>query len=382
MPRTPVHKDAATKVAKVAAVADVAKVSKVAKVAKVVSADLEKTSVTASGKAIGARARAASLSPARRKEISQLAAGAKKELAQLPKATHGTSDHPLRIGDAEIACYVLDNGVRVLSQRGLQVGIGMSAGGGVGGEQRLAVLAQSLAEKGKGIKDLAVRSAALAERLKNPIKFNLGGKPAYGYEATVLADLCDMILEARAGGLLMKQQEHIASQAEILVRGFARVGIIALVDEATGYQKDRERDALAKILEAFVAQELQPYVKTFPPEYYEQLFRLYNLPYPPEGNKSWRPSFFGHVTNEVVYARLAPELLPELKKAASRAERKSKLHQWLTHEIGHPKLKEHLASLISVMKLSKTSADFLNNVNITHPRYGDTLQLDLASPSE
>jgi hypothetical protein len=38
-----------------------------------------------------------------------------------------------------------------------------------------------------------------------------------------------------------------------LLRGFARVGIIALVDEATGFQRDRTKDALSKILEAYIA---------------------------------------------------------------------------------------------------------------------------------
>jgi hypothetical protein len=336
---------------------------------------------TPSGNAKGALALAKSMTPEQRKARSQKGNQAKRELATLPKATHGSADHPLKIGDAEIPCYVLDNGMRVLSQRGLQTGIGMSTSGGAGGEQRMATFALSLAEKAKGINNLSVRSAEVAERLKNPIKFNPGGKPAYGYEASVLADLCDVILGARAAGLLLKQQEHIAAQAEILVRGFARVGIIALIDEATGYQKDRERDSLAKILEAFVAKELQPYVKTFPPEYYEQLFRLYGLPYPPAVNKSWRPSFFGHVTNEVVYNRLAPNLLPELKKIASKAERKSKLHSWLTQDLGHPKLKEHLASLISIMKLSKDAKGFIENVNIVHPRYGETKPLDLDDPN-
>ena len=64
--------------------------------------------------------------------------------------------------------------------------------------------------------------------------------------------------------MLQKQQEHVAKQAEILVRGFARIGIIALVDEATGYQRDREKDALAKILQAWVAKEIQAWVQTFP----------------------------------------------------------------------------------------------------------------------
>lgn len=333
------------------------------------------------GKAKGGAARAAKLSPERRKEISQKASAAKKELAALPAATHESGDHPLKIGDVELACYVLEDGTRVLSQRGLQTGIGMSTSGGSFGEQRLPAFALSIAEKSKEIIDLHARSTALAERLKNPIRFRPpgNGPAAYGYEATTLADLCDVVLAARAAGKLQKQQEHIAAQAELLVRGFARVGIIALIDEATGYQRDRAKDALAKILEAFVAKEIQPYLKTFPADYYENLFRLYNLPYPPEGNKSWRPAFFGHITNDVVYSRLAPELLPELKKAASRAEKKAKLHQWLTQESGHPKLREHLSSVVTIMKLSRTPDEFKRNVNAIHPRFGDTLDIDFDS---
>lgn len=205
-------------------------------------------------------------------------------------------------------------------------------------------------------------------------------KPAFGYPATILADICESVLAARQAGVI-PPTSPIAKQCEVLVRGFARVGIIALVDEATGYQKDRARDALAQILEAFVAKELQPYLKTFPVDYYEHLFRLYNLPYPPVGNKSFRPAFFGHITNDVVYARLAPELLPELKKAASKAERRTRLHQWLTSDVGHPRLREHLASIVSILKLSKTPEEFRANVNMIHPRYGDTIQMDFGKPT-
>lgn len=334
-----------------------------------------------SGKARGAAARTEKLTPERRKEISAAALAAKKELASLPVATHESGDHPLKIGDAELACYVLEDGTRVLSQRGMQVGIGMSTSGGSSGEQRLAAFALSIAEKSNENNDLLVRSTKLVEQLRNPIKFRAANIPGAinGYEATVLADLCDVILAARAAGMLQRQQEHIAAQAELLVRGFARVGIIALVDEATGYQRDRAKDALAKILEAFVAKELQPYLKTFPADYYEHLFRLYKLPFPPEGNKSWRPAFFGHITNDVVYSRLAPELLPELKKAASRADRKAKLHQWLTQDAGHPRLREHLASIVTILKLSHTPDQFKANVNAIHPKFGDTLDMDFNS---
>ena len=327
------------------------------------------------GKAKGGAARAAKLSPEQRKEISRKAVEAKRELATLPKATHGSTEHPLRIGNIEIPCYVLEDGTRVLSQRGVISGLGMSRGSGgasSGGGDRLVAFVTTKSISHHINNDLMVA-------INNPIKFvhPSGGGVAFGYQATLLADICDAVLKARQEKSLHPQQAHIAAQCEILVRGFARVGIIALVDEATGYQRDREKNALAKILEAFVAKELQPYLKTFPPEYYENLFRLYDLPYPPEGNKSWRPQFFGKVTNEVVYSRLAPNLLPELKKLASKAERKAHLHRWLTNDIGHPKLREHLASLVTLQKLSKNAKEWRDLIDRIHPRYGDTIPLPL-----
>ena len=327
--------------------------------------------IPATGKAKGGEARAKSLSAERRSEIAKNAAKAKSEARRLPKATHGSSDHPLRIGDIEIPCYVLEDGTRVISQRGIVLGLGMKFGSRASGADRLTGFVQ-----GKLISPFVTNE--LMALIENPIKFTHsgGGGIASGYPATLIADLCDTILAARKGGRLQKQQEHIAVQAEILVRGFARVGIIALVDEATGYQKDRAKDALAKILEAFVAKELQPYVRTFPAEYYEQLFRLRGLQYPPE-NAKYRPQYFGTLTNDIVYKRLAPSLLAELKSQNAKDEKKGKLFQRLTPDTGHPKLREHLASSVTIMKLSKDYPDFIDKMNTIHPRYGDTLPLEL-----
>lgn len=323
------------------------------------------------GKAVGGAARAAALSPERRRDIAKRAAAAKAEISKLPKATHDSADHPLKIGGVEIPCYVLEDGTRVLSQRGMVAGLGMTYGSGQGGADRLTGFAM-----GKGISPFINKD--VLPLIENPIKFrhSSGGGVAFGYPATILADLCDAVLAARKAGALQKQQEHIAHQAEILVRGFARVGIIALVDEATGYQKERAKDALAAILEAFVAKELQPYVKTFPPDFYEQMFRLRGLPYPPE-RASYKPQYFGVLTNDVVYKRLAPGLLQELKKETARDERKGKLHQRLTPNLGHPKLREHLASVTTVMKLSKDYDDFILKLDTVHPRYGETKAMDI-----
>lgn len=323
------------------------------------------------GKAKGGEARANALSQERRSEIARNAALAKRQIAKLPKATHGSSDHPLRIGDIEIPCYVLEDGTRILSQRGVMAGVGVSRGSIQGNSDRLTALMESDA-----LREFV--PAEVIAALKNPIRFvhGAGGGVAYGYPATILAEICDAILASRRADRLPPRQSKIAEQAEILVRGFARVGIIALVDEATGYQKDRAKDALAEILEAFVAKELQPYVRTFPVDYYEQLFRLRGLPYPPE-NAKYRPQYFGLLTNDIVYKRLAPGLLAELKKENAKDAKKGRLHQRLTTDTGHPKLREHLASAVTIMKLSKDYPDFIEKMNMIHPRYGDTLALDL-----
>ncbi len=326
-----------------------------------------------SKKSEGGIARAKALTPERRSEIARKGAASKAEIAKLPKATHGSADHPLKIGDVEIPCYVLEDGTRVLSQRGLISGLGMKSGGSATGADRLAVFAGS-----KGVSSFI--SSDLATTINNPIRFvsQSGGTPAYGYPATILADICDAVLAARQAGKLNYQQEHIAAQSEILVRGFARVGIIALVDEATGYQKDRAKDALAQILEAFVAKELQPYVRTFPAAFYEELFRLRGLPFPPE-NAKYRPQYFGVLTNDIVYKRIAPGLLEELKKENAKDSKKGQLFRRLTVDKGHPKLREHLASTVTIMKLSSDYQDFITKMNMIHPRYDQTLALDLES---
>jgi hypothetical protein len=323
------------------------------------------------GRAVGGKARMSRLTPEQRKEQARAAALARAELAKMPKATHFGK---LALGTAELQCFVLDDGRRVISGRGLTAAIGMKGRG-----QGVARVAEHKLVRAYG-------NPALVAAIENPIKFV--GKspkgetePSDGYEATVLQEVCEAILTARDNNLLKTEQDRrYAVQADILMRGFARVGLVALIDEATGYQADRDKRALAKILEAFVAKELQPWLKTFPDDYYRELFRLYDLPYPPAGNPQWRPGFLGHVTNNVVYDRLAPGLLPELKKLASKQERKTRLHQHLTQDVGHPKLLSHMGSIVTLLKLSKSPKQFYKLVDQLHPRFNTTADLDFDEP--
>lgn len=330
---------------------------------------------TPTGRAKGGLARQASLTPEQRSANARKAALARKELASLPKATHGSADHPLKLGNLEIQCYVLDDGRRVLSLGGMVKALGMSIGSAGGGEgDRLVSFAT-----GKAISPFI--SNDLLSRMRAPVRFQAptGGTAATGYEATILPDLCDAVLEARRAGALLHQQVHIAQQCEILVRALARVGIIALVDEATGYQKDRAKDALAKILEAYVAKELQPWVKTFDSDFYEQMFRLRGLGYPPE-KPNFRPQYFGVLTNDVVYRRLAPGVLAALKEENSKVEKRGKLHQHLTAGFGRQNLVKHLGKVVALMQVSEDWPDFMRKLNMVVPRYGDTIELALDEP--
>ena len=305
----------------------------------------------------GGKVRAEKLAPEERKAIASLAADArwaKKKLAETPdashllKATHGSPDRPLKIGDVTIPCYVLEDGTRVLTQRGLVAGLGMKYGSSSKGADRLT--------RFLGGSKLSLHvSNELRVLLANPLKFRTSGGIANGYPATILADICDAVLAARKDGALQKQQAHIAEQCEILVRGFARVGIIALVDEATGYQEQRKRDELHQLLAVYLSEEKLKWAKRFPDEFYQHLYRLRGWAWPTGNN---RTPYVGKLTNKLVYEMLPSGVLDELKQRnptdPETGRRRHKHHQFLSEDIGQPDLRDHFLQLLPLMRVAKT----------------------------
>lgn len=304
---------------------------------------------------------------------------------KINKASFGSPDRPLKIGGMELACYVLEDGKRVLVKGGMMTAIGMKIGGGrtqeiqghAQGGDKLTQFVQSKALK-------PYISTEVSLRIENPIQFKLpNGRVAYGYEATLLPDICNAVLESREAGALSPKQKHIAKQCEILVRGLAVVGIIALVDEATGYQEIRDREALQQILDKYITDEWAKWTKTFPDEFYKQVFRLKSMVYPPANGR--KPSYIGHWTNDIVYSRIAPGIVQKLKEVDPRlpsGNRARKFHQHMTEDYGSPELRRHLDNLIFLMKGCTTWSDFYRKLARSAPKHGDTLQFDFPAKED
>jgi hypothetical protein len=207
-----------------------------------------------------------------------------------------------------------------------------------------------------------------------------GGNKALGYRAQLLPDVCWVYHEAKMAGKILPSQEHIAEACTRLLKGLTNVAIDALVDEATGFQDIRTKNALAKLLEKYVSPEALPWVKTFDDEFYKEMFRLHGYAYDPSSVK--RPMVFAKRTEDI-YDRLAPGVrkqLQRLVKRGSSGRPSEKLFQHLTEEEGYRALADHLKGIKAIMRASKNIEEYKELVQRSFPKVGSNL--DLPFPGE
>src|SRR2546423_4116608 len=265
----------------------------------------------------------------------------------------------LKIKNILLPCGVLEDGTRVLSTRGINRALGSTTTGTpktekIGARQLPYILASDALKP--------YLNNELVARLMYPREYRPqhGGRTAYGHEATLLPEMCEVILDANnAGDLSMKRYGNIIRTADLLVRGFARVGIIALIDEATGYQDDRAKDELTRILEAYVEEEFRPYVSKFPNEFFKQVFRLHGWEY--KAGTTLRPIAVGKFIKKYIYEPLPPNGLPkleELKPANKKWQGRHKNFQFLAEEGGERNIDRQLAAVITLMRISDTLEEF------------------------
>ena len=313
----------------------------------------------------GGIARANVLTPAERREIAKQAvtarwakAGRLKAMvtpAEPAEAVEGEYQRPgadppvpqevpyslltgaLTLGETELECHVLSDLRRVFTQRYI---VGALTGGTATGDLQRYLRRNPLYDG---------RSFAA------PISFKIPGVPtlAKGLQAEQFIEICDLYIEAFEQKKLRPSQYPLAKRAQVYMRASAKVGIIALIDEVTGYQKIRQKRALELKLQAFIADDMQEWARMFPEQFWLELARLEGVRYSPRS----RPLRWGKYVMVFVYDAIDADVGRELRKKNPNPHFLQNHHQWL-QEFGREKVREQITKVITIMQLCGDMEEF------------------------
>lgn len=304
-----------------------------------------------SGKAKGGIARANALTEEQRKEIAKKAAQTRWGL----RATHkGNFKEEFGI---DLDCFVLndENKSAVITQRGMGVALGYSAGGN---HFSRLINSKSL---------MPYLGPELVDKIENPILFQIvdvvpSGETnvkAYGYDVSILIDVCKALINASYDKKLKKSQNKIIHHAQIIINASAKSGIKGLVYALSGYKPEVEEVIAA--FKKYILEEAKKYEKEFPTELYMEWQRLYKI-VPPEKGKNWKMM---HLTIDHIYIPLAKSngrLLKLLREAKDiQGDKNKKLFQFL-NEIGTQALRLQIGRVLGIAETSSNKLDYENKI--------------------
>jgi len=240
--------------------------------------------------------------------------------------------------------------------------LGMKSAGG-------NVFMKAMGRKGLG----SVMAADVREKIDNPLIFKtLTSDLGHGYDATILIDICDTIIEAAKANKLGAGQESLALQAEIIIRASAKLGIVALVDDATGFIADKRREQYKELFREFIREEVSWYQSEFPDKLFDVIYKIYGLPRKADAKN--HPQFFGKFIRKYIYEPLANsngailEMLDEKNPVVyASGGRRYKMFQFLSDVVGLPALRAHLWQVIGIGNASKSKAQFEKNFHTAFP---------------
>lgn len=314
-----------------------------------------------------ALARANALEPSRRSEIAQMAARARWD-DSLPVSV--ATGRPIQIGDMLVPCHVLDDGRRVIPTHGMLDTLHMARGGSmVRGMNRLELFVSRP-------RISPYVSKELHERIQNPIKFRIDRNIAYGFESDTLIDIAEAVIRADAAGTLQKQQAAIAHQCRVICSSLTRVGLIALIDEATGYQTIRDSNELQTILSAYLLPEHRPWMQTIPAEFTSEIYRVYGWKRTPDNRG---PRYAGKLIRQLIYEQLPKPVLPaldELNPTNEKYQRKHKHHSFLTEQQGLDHFRSLTITVMTLLRISKNKTEFKRNLK---SYFGPQLEFDFSA---
>lgn len=271
-----------------------------------------------------------------------------REVVDIPEARYPGF---LRFGEHDIPCYVLSNGQRVIARIGAtEVLTGVKRQGDLESYLRVSSLKNFI-----DTESVISRMVTFRQREVEMLNQNVRGLPSdlfieicRGYVSMLNAS---MLPDSKI--VLTERQNEIAVRAGMFLAACAKVGLDALIDEATGYQYDRPKDALELKLRLYLAEEMRKWEKTFPDQLWEQFGRLTNW----KGRLHQRPKYWGKLVMDLIYGYLDPDVAQWLRENAPKPQRGQNYHQWLSDQYGLKKLVEHIWKVIGVASTCKGMED-------------------------
>ncbi len=239
----------------------------------------------------------------------------------------------LPIGTVELPVYVLDDGRRVITRNGATTVLTSGKGGG-NLESYIGVAA---------LKDY-IPDDLPGQMFEIEIP-EVVNKTVLGMTAETFLEICTAYARALdEGKLKTPRQIEIATKAGVFLAACSKVGLIALIDEATGYQYVRSEEALQLKLRLFLGEEMRKWEQTFPEELWREFGRLTNW----HGSLVQRPKYWGRLVMELIYDYLEPDVADWLRKHNPKPQKGQNHHQWLNGQYGLKKLTEHIWKVVGM----------------------------------
>jgi len=302
----------------------------------------------------GGIARSRSLSAQERSRIAREAARSRWGDANV-SVKAGSPDKPIRIADIEVQCYVLEDDRRVIATNGVLDALQMARGGAmVRGMNRLELFAAQNRLKPYVSNDLLARIA-------DPIRFRIGNNVTNGFESDTLIELAEAVIRADNAGALQKQQSLIAHQCRVITSSLTRLGLIALIDEATGYQSKRDASELQAILTAYLLPEHRPWIQAVPEEFTSEVYRVYGWERKPQNRG---PRYAGKLIRQLIYEKMPKPVLPALddkNPTDANYRRKRKHNQFLTQQ-GMDHFRSQVITIMTLLRISRNKSEFKTHV--------------------
>ena len=247
----------------------------------------------------------------------------------------------------EVPCYVLEDGQRVIGRTSAtELLTGIKGGGAL--------------EKYVGVRALEpfISKENLLEKLVPFRLLEVAGleRAVKGLPAELMIEVCQGFVAALQSNLdpksehprLTERQVQMAIKASMFLSACAKVGLVALIDESTGYQYERAEDALQVKLRAFIADELRAWEKTFPDELWSEFGRLTGW----KGSLNARPKWWGKLVIELVYDTLDEDVAKYLRE--NKPPTGIRWHQQLTENLG---VRQLVSRCFEVIGMAKTCND-------------------------